>query len=559
LGHGEGEVDLSFIGSGNAPFLVGHNQDDQIGVVDSVDVADGRGTAIVRLGKAARAQEMFTDIVDGIRSNISVGYIVNEIRKMDDIDGVPAYRATKWTPMEISLVSVPADRSVGVGRSSQHMENTTMTEETKVNDINIELVRNETREAEQMRVRTIYSLGDKFNSKDLADKYVKEGKSVDDFRGAILDTMEARQPLVQPITHLDLSPKEQKRFSLARAVRALISKDFRNAGFELECSDEISKRLGRPATGILVPADYFSVRAPMGADATTYATTGEDLVGTDHLGGEFINPLYNKTVIRQAGARILPGLVGNVDIPKGGSATAYWLSTEETAITESTPATSTVSLSPKTVGGLVQITRRLMQQSDPTVETFIRNDLLNVLSVAVDTAALWGTGLSGQPTGIANTSGVGSVSMGDTVGGAPTWAKMLEFWSAVEAANLEGAYWITNPKVVAKLMATAKVSSTDSVMIMQDISNLLGYPVLRTNSIPSTLAEGGSGNVLSGCIFGDFSQVLIGEWSVIELSTSDSHSTNFTSGIMAVRAMTDIDIAVRYPGAFAVSKDIITA
>lgn len=428
------------------------------------------------------------------------------------------------------------------------MENTPVVEQK----VDVEVIRSEVRSAEQARIRGIYELGNRFNLSTEANDYVQSNKSVEEFRAYVLDNVQARQAQVQPVTHLDLSAKEQKKYSLTRALSAIASKDYRKAGLELEASDEIAKRLGRPARGIFVPMDALATRG-LSAGGTN---TGKEFVGTDHLGGMAVSPLYANLVVRQLGATVLSGLVGNVDIPKGGSATAYWLSTETTDITGSTPATGSITLSPKTVGGLVSMTHRLLQQSDPSIDAMVRNDLINVLTRAIDAAAINGSASNGQPRGILNTVGIGAGSSLGATGGAPTWALVNELISLVESENAVGYSFLTNPKVVATLKTTAKVSSTDSVMIMND-NTLVGYPVAVSTLVPSNLTKS-TGEDLSALIFGDFSNVIIGEWGVVELAASDSDGTNFQSGQVAIRAMADCDIGVKHPVAFAASKEIVT-
>jgi len=115
LNHDEDSVDLSRLLSG-APVLVNHNMDDQVGVVESAHIdADRRGRAVLRFGNSQRAQEIFQDIQDGIRQKISFMYEVTEyIQSQDDPE---TFIGNKWLPLEISTVSIPADDTVGVGRS----------------------------------------------------------------------------------------------------------------------------------------------------------------------------------------------------------------------------------------------------------------------------------------------------------------------------------------------------------------------------------------------------------------------------------------------------------
>lgn len=125
LGHNADEVRLDRINNAGA-LLMDHNTKDQIGVVEKtwIDTATRKARALVRFGKSARASEILQDVIDGIRKNVSVSYSIQRMKlmKSEKIDGtnetVDTYRVTDWEPLEISLVSVPADVTVGVGRSA---------------------------------------------------------------------------------------------------------------------------------------------------------------------------------------------------------------------------------------------------------------------------------------------------------------------------------------------------------------------------------------------------------------------------------------------------------
>ena len=122
LDHTRTSVDMSRLNNG-APLLVGHDTKDQVGVVESakVDTTEKKGRATVRFGNSVRANEIFQDVVDGIRKNVSVGYIIKKVKEYQE-EGKDIVRAMRWQPMEISLVGVPADNTVGVGRSDEEVE-----------------------------------------------------------------------------------------------------------------------------------------------------------------------------------------------------------------------------------------------------------------------------------------------------------------------------------------------------------------------------------------------------------------------------------------------------
>lgn len=119
LSHDPGAAVLTRL-QNRAALLLDHDWEKQIGVVQTVSMdADRRGRAVVRFGKSAKAEEIFQDVIDGIRCHVSVGYRVLDARVTGMRDEMDVWTVTRWEPFEISIVSVPADISVGVGRQME--------------------------------------------------------------------------------------------------------------------------------------------------------------------------------------------------------------------------------------------------------------------------------------------------------------------------------------------------------------------------------------------------------------------------------------------------------
>jgi HK97 family phage major capsid protein len=250
----------------------------------------------------------------------------------------------------------------------------------------------------------------------------------------------------------------------------------------------------------------------------------------------------------------LSGLVGDVTIPKlDVSSTTGWVA-ENAALSASDFEHDPVTLA---VGCLAEFSRNLLLQSSPDVEDLLRSDFAKQLAQAIDQAAIKGGG-SNEPTGILATSGIGSVSLGTPDGGAPTWGGVISLIAEVEIDNAVGGAFLTNPKAVKKMRSTAKVASTDSVMIMESPNMLAGYPLASTNNVPSTLVEGDSGATLSALIFGDFSDLLLGYWSELDILVNPYESTAYTKGNVMVRGMATCDVKLRHPQSFAAIQDMIT-
>ena len=559
LGHNKEDIDMEFMSSGRAPLLNNHKMDEQIGVVRSfyLDEAQRRTVALVEFGKSALAQEVFEDVRTGIKQNISVGYSINRMVRSKDGEGKEYYRAS-WTPMEASIVAVPADPSkfVGVGRSTEKTLNTnkvtTMTEEVKVD---VRQVSDSAKAEALANVGEIISLGKHHNQRDLADKAIERGVSVDQFKGELLEAVRNDRPLETPAAVVDVAKSEQREYSLIRAIKAASSGDWREAGYEREISDEIAHRSGKEARGFYVPANINWGQRDQTKSPTS---AGGFLVGTDHLADQFIEALYGRLTVASLGARIMQGLKGDVAIPKlSASVTNSAFVAEGSAPSEGAATFAQVTMSPKTLAAYVDVSRRLMQQSDPSVEQVLRNDIINTFARRIDDAAIEG-GATNGPSGIIANAGTNVVAMG-TNGAAITYAKVVEMMKAVEEDNaiINSSAFLTNPKVIAALRTTARqANGVEGNFIMDANQSILGTNVASSTVVPSDLAKG-TGTNLSAMVYGDFSQIMIGFWSGVDVVVDQSSLS--TSGGTRLAFFQDLDVALRYPESFSVIKDIIAS
>ena len=502
-------------------------------------------------------------------------------------DTPPVYRVTDWEPLENSLVTVPADNGVGVGRGLQqvsataersaiHPEKATMAEtqaaagaiaeqETGVQTRGASLpaqpagtTGNRALELENARQRGITNLC-KANSIPEATRnmWISSGSDFDTVSEELLQILESRGKNTPKITELGLSEGEAKRFSLFKAVRAASSKgNWAEAGFELECSREIAKRLQRipEENKFFVPFEVQGVRSAgqrrslsgwtdaQRRDLTSgTANAGGYLVGTENM--SFIEMLRNRSVAYRMGARRLSGLQGNITVPRQtAAATAVWLSNEASTATESQQTFGQMALSPKTVGAYTEISRQLLLQSSPDAEALTTADLGSVCALAVDVGVLRGSGASGEPTGIVNTAGIGSVT-----GTSIAYAGILEFQTDVATANVMPAAggYVTTPAVAALAMQRVKFSSTASPLWEGNVwdGSMAGFPAMSTNQMTA-----------ASMLFGDWSQVVVAEWGVLEIEVNPY--ANFQAGIIGIRAMVSVDVGLRYAAAFSLATSI---
>lgn len=574
LDHQPGSIRLGRM-QGGGPVLVDHNPADHVGVVEQVSIdSDRKGRAVVRFGKSARADEIFQDITDGIRMHVSVGYRIYKEEATGQDTPNPTYRAVDWEPLEISIVSVPADSSVGIGRSEQTQPAGNAPVKTernlKMDETPEEKTARLAREAAERadKERTAHSAGEtaalarvnelmaageqyaKHGGRELAARAIKEGKDAKWLADELLRNMSTGASLASP--DIGLSPNETKRYSVMRALNALVEfskgnvKAWEQAGLERECHEELVKRIGPAANGgIYVP--YEIQKRPNGEQRDLSAGTasaGGYLVATDNLAGSFIDLLRARAKVAQLGAIMLSGLKGNVTIPKLTAAgTAYWLSTEATAITESQQTLGQLALTPKNVGAYTEISRQLMMQANPSADMLVMNDLSKVIALAIDLAALNGSGASGQPLGVIGTAGIGAVT-----GTSLNHAGIIEFETDVATANadVETMAYLTTPAVRGLLKGREKTGSTVGNFVwggQTGEKTLNGYRAEVSTQVPA-----------ANMLFGDWSQIVIAEWGVLELALNPY--ANFPAGIVGVRAFQTCDVGVRQSGAFSLATTI---
>lgn len=546
LEHSAEAIDLSFIASGRAPLLMDHDPKQQIGVVESVEL-DGesrRLRAKVRFGRNGLAAEAFSDVVDGIKANISVGYAINKMEKRDK----DTYVAKSWRPVEASLVSLPADVTVGVGRSSEPSQPITVTEnrsnpmtEQVIESVDVAAVQAEARKAEQRNAAQIVELGARHSKSDMAQKAISEGRSIEEFRGILLDEIKSTEGLESQ--SIGMTKNEVKRFSLVRAINALANPHDRRAqeeaAFEFECSRAAADQYGRTAQGVMLPSDVLR-------NWTRDINTSDDsnMLTEDFRGGDFIDVLRNQSSVMQAGARILNGLQSDVKIPKKATASsAAWLATEGASVAESEPTFSQISLSPKDLGAFTEVTRRMIQQSTLDIEALIRDDLAQSIATAMDLAALAGTGSSGQPTGIKTTSGINTVSFGAAVDLIPTFAQVVQMETEVAADNaLQGNLAYILPASMYGALKTVEKATNTAQFVIEPGGTMNGYKAIVSNQCTA-----------GDLYFGNFSDLLVGMWGGLDILVDPY--TNSKSGTILIRAIQSMDVAVRHPVSFCLGQD----
>jgi HK97 family phage major capsid protein/HK97 family phage prohead protease len=561
LSHDTGSADMSRLNDG-APLLFNHEMNDVIGKVERawINATERRGYATVRFAKTARAEEVLGMVRDEILPNVSFMY-----RVLDAVDNPKTgeVRVTKFEPLEISIVTVPADQSVGIGRAFVNeetevrmtriedtpaaqavattaqakgaiMSEATVTQAAAPVVTEPELQAKNPIQYEQARKQAIINLvrANKLDER-IGNAWITQGASMEQVSKDILQILEERSKdnPTASAAHLGMENKDVRRYSLMKAIRASANNDWSEAGLEREASLEVAKKLGRSgktATSFFLPLDVQQ------RDATV-SGTGAYLVGTNNQ--SFIELLRNRMVAFQMGATRMSGLVGNVTIPKQTvGATAYWLSTETTAITEGNQTFAQLALTPRTVGAYTQISRLLQLQSSPDAEQVILTDLAKQVAIAADKAVIAGTGTE-QPTGITQTASIGTLTSGTSF----DYADILEFQSDVAAGNALNAScgYVTTSAIAALCMARPTFTNGVNAIWTGSMldGQMGGFKAMSSEQMASATM-----------LFGAWDSVIVGEWGVLELAVNPNDV--FAQGLTGLRAFYTMDVGVRYAGAW---------
>lgn len=347
---------------------------------------------------------------------------------------------------------------------------------------------------------------------------------------------------------------EVRQFSVVRALAGAAGLPGIDSGREREISAEVARRSGRTFDGMAIPLAALAPERRVFTTTNPSGGPGSNIIATDLLADQTIDHLRAKLVVRQLGATVLSGLVGNVAIPRiKADATASWVG-ENSAISATDPQTDQVTLAPHHVGSITEFSRNLLLQSSPDVEQLVRGILAAVLAQSLDSAAIAGTGSSNQPRGVLNTSGIGSVALG-TNGAALAYDNVQDLMGAVADANAEtgSLAFLSNTKV-RRAISKLKDSQNRPLGMATVLQN---QPAAWTNNVPSTLTKGTSTGVCSAMLWGNWSDLLIGLWSEIDVLVNPFESSAYPKGNVQVRAMTTCDISVRHPESFAAIQDIL--
>ena len=492
LSHKDGDVDLSRLNNGGL-LLFNHNRDQVLGRINEAWLDGDRARATIKWASNSFAKEIRKDTENGIYSSISVGYQINELEQQED----GSMRATSWTPHEISLVTIPADTSIGIGRSQTNNQPKTMT---------------------QHNVEPIQTIRDEFARESEEFSLIKAAQSIASGRGLNGREREVTEEIEHRTGH-------------------------KTSGFYLPSNgwEGVSTRAYKVGTGSLggdlvatnkMPDQFIDVIRNQLAVTQLGARTMEGL------------PAGNIEIPRRT-----------------SGATAYFIAGDgDDSITESTGSFSTLNLSPKTVGCFSKYSRLMEMQALPEVEALLRADMIETIAQKIDLTAISGSGSSNQPLGILNVTGIGSVAIASN-GGSASVDNLIDLKGqvAIDSADAGTAGFLINSKIetsLSKLKDSQNNYLLDPYQSYLGEASLCGRRVVVSNNVPSNLTKG-SGSNLSAIIYGDFSQLMIAMFSNVEVLIDPF--SDFASGKVGIRALASFDIGVRQPTGFAAIVDAVAS
>lgn len=561
LDHTPGAIELERLNSG-APVLWNHEPEYLIGVVEEcrVDTAARKLRATVRFGNSDDAMRVQQDVADKVCRNVSIGYRIKDLVLESQVDGVETYRVTRWEPYEVSFVSVPADITVGVGRSASQVESALSPNlresgagssppqdpvdkgrgERELDSVDVEKIFINEKQEKKMEENKILHLDDDKRRQEITalgkrhgvdyEFALETGMTIDQYRGYVLNQVaKPGKPVAFDAAPVQLTEKEQRQWSLFSAIRAL--KAGANS-FEMEVSSDIARSFGQAPKGFFMPYDV-----QLNRDLTVGGShTGSDMKGTNFRPDQFIGVLYNKMLATQLGVQVLTGLRGDVAIPKWSAGSTFgWAATETGAISESTPTTAQVTLQPKRGGTYVDVSKKLVVQSEPSIEMLVMNDLVKACAIGLDYALFLADGTSGAPTGIVSGGAT------DVTGTSLDYSGAISFITNVMGNNADAATmsFVTSPEIWGQLKTREKVTGYPSFFI-DDSGRMCGYPVYTTQQLYHASSK--------YVVFGDFSQAMIGLWGAVDVLVDPY--TQATTGLERIIVEQFADVAIRVAGAF---------
>jgi HK97 family phage major capsid protein len=574
--------------------LVNHDPNQRAGILQDGAIDDKTGRGNIRFNSTKFGKDVATEVREGTLPYISVGYIVHSENRVEDIDPkddedenyLGTYHADSWEPVEVSLVPIPADPSVGVGRDLSHVPqypvrfagmpatpppvNSGRSKETPM-PVEVVVDNTEALKAERERCAGIALLQRQYPdilTREASEKAINEGHTRDTVAAMVLEKKREKEATLNAGGQVQLNEREQRQYDPLRMFRALAGNKFGfndEAGFEREVSDTIAKKLGRDTGGIFMPttepifrltADEQLRRRAMyaGTSSTGGATVATELVSFL----DFLRPAIRLSAL---GADFMGGCTANFALPKMTSDSGFnWVGENPGSDnTDTDPAFGQVSFSPLTATGSTSWSRQLMVQSTIDIEAKVRNSLVKQAAIAIEKAALQGSGGT-QPTGLLTTTGVHLIALG-TNGATPTKQNFIDLLTQTFVSNADNGEqkYLLTPEIAGYLAGQPELSNTIALPTFtygpDGKGRINGHEAYWSNLLPKILTKGSSSGVCHAFAGGAWNNLTIAEWGAMEIILDPY--TKARQALINVIANLMVDSNATYPQAFGVCLDAL--
>ena len=518
--HTEEAIDLSRF---PVPLLVNHNMDNQIGVVENPRIENGKLKVSIRFTNDALGKQYEEDVIDKVRNNLSIGY---KILKSKIINGIN--EVSNFLIMEVSSVPVPADPTATFRKSDLKQTNNLI-----YRNMNMEDKKISRSEANSIReeITEIRALGKHHNLSDLADQYIENANTLEQFRSAVLNSIESDKALPVGKAPAFLQQRNEE-YSVRRLILGM--DDPSQRGFEHEISQDLERSQPKSSPDAVI-VDMTRTMNTGTAGANTIQTS---------VTSSIQDFMQQKSIMQSMGATSFGQNVGDLKIPVGSSDSgATVIATDGTTQAgEVTPTLTNKVLSPSRFGTVIPMSYGFVQQSTPDVEGYIRRLIAETFAGTMDDQIIGGSGTGGNVEGILNTTGINAVSNGGTE---VTFANFLSAISELGAdhVDISNLKLVMNPANIDNLVTAVKYTSTDSPILDMRaeadgrIGTFMGYPVYATSKISA-----------DNYLLGDFRQLAIASWGGLELSKNEFYDTR--RFISSINGIISFDAKALQPTAF---------
>jgi len=578
-------VNFERLVDGRCPFLLDHDTSKQMGVCEKAWIEDEKVMATIRFSKNRYPQDILSDMKDGIRRNVSIGYAVDgyHMEKLSEFD-FPVMFVDRFTIYEISQVACPADPYVGVERSLENVDDELEDKSTEADKTPEEVKACESASSEDKtkecdeddkdrnadtpedckeapaeaapeadeekacgeepeekavcpecghdpctceeekkksaEVAEIRSLSELTNTKELAEKYISENRSLDEFKTAVKELNK------EELNVKEIPTTMEEKFNLLKAIRGYTSKADANFvdSYEFKVNEDNKRAYGiTDADIVLTPAQ---LRAFDGTETLNQVVNRPDL---------YTGVLRPESVLAKTGARIVAvdGQSISFSVATSG-VNAGWVDINGN-VPSATMDFALKQLNPKKAGAFVDISFQSLLQDDPSAEAIVMDDIVKALAQVLDEGAIKGSGSDGEPTGITATAGVNTVPVSD--------AFTLSGVYGMEAAIRESYDYSNNLKFVCNTKnyykyATTPYSAVEQNRMLLEDGKMIGHDVVICNALDDNTI-----------ILGNFDELVMANFKGITLKVVEDAALARKQALEIV-AHAAVDFVCRRPKSF---------